>query len=100
MASATPALHQLVGGYTNQDLYDFYPDVDAAVAAFLAESTHVRAFPGEVERVLAELDDRALTTLLVDDLGVGFIAEAVNGGYRGWLLHVAEQCRAATAAEG
>ena len=89
------ALGQLIGAYLNQDLFDFYPNVLAAVDDFVADN------PGEAEHLIAEINqvltenptDDQLETLL-DGLGIGFIADPIT--YREWLTQIADHVRATT----
>lgn len=88
-----PSMHQLVGAYLHQDMYDFYPGPDAAVERFLSESTYASTISAEIDEALSTLDDEALDHLS-DEFGIGFIPESV-GGYRAWLQRVAERARSA-----
>ena len=67
------------------------PTSDAAVDAFMAESSLASALSAEIDQVLASLDEGALEAFLVDKLGIGFVSEHVAGGYRGWLARVSRE---------
>jgi hypothetical protein len=93
----TPVLADLVGGFVNADVFRRYGDVPAAVDAFLTErTTTVGQLPAEIARVLVHLPTEEAVGRHLDDLGVGFAADPVRGGYRGWLADVARQVREAS----
>ena len=92
----TPVLADLVGGFVNADVYQRYGDVPAAVDAFLTQrGSTAGQLPAEIARVLVHLPSEAVERHL-DGLGVGFAADPVQGGYRGWLVEVSRQAREAT----
>lgn len=89
------ALGQLVGAYLNQDLFDFYPDVMAAVDDFVADAPDLAVIlPSDIDRVLAgHPRDDELNAVLAR-YGVGFLPD--ERGYREWLTQIADRVRAAT----
>jgi hypothetical protein len=93
---STPVLADLVGGFVNEHLFQRYGDVPTAVDAFLAERQETAArLPGEIARVLVELPTEEAVGDHLDQLGVGFVADPVRGGYRGWLVEVSRRARTA-----
>lgn len=90
----TPVLADLVGSYVNADVYQRYGDVPAAVDAFLSErGPTAEQLPAEIARVLVRLPSEDAVGRHLDELGVGFAADPVRGGYRGWLVEVSRQAR-------
>jgi len=92
---STPVLADLVGGFVNEHVFQQYGDVGAAVDAFLAEHGDTAGqLPGEIARVLVRLPTEEAVAGHLDQLGVGFIADPVQGGYRGWLVEVSRRTSA------
>ena len=93
------ALHHLIGAYVNEDVFDFYSDVWAAVDDFVAGAPDAaRALPLEIATLLETHTDEDSVKAVLDDLGVGFIANPDEGGYRGWLVEVSRRVQAALSA--
>ena len=95
--TTTPALEQLAGVYLNQDWVLDYKTWEAAVDAFISESSEdVPLLPAEIERVLAAVDsDEELRDYLFT-LGMAYDADS-HEGYRAWLSEIARRVEAATA---
>ena len=95
--TTTPALEQLAGVYLNQDWVLDYKTWEAAVDAFISESSEdVPLLPAEIERVLAAVDsDEELRDYLLT-LGMAYDADS-HGGYRGWLSEIARRVEAVIA---
>jgi len=92
---STPVLADLVGGFVNEHVFQRYGDVPTAVDAFLADRRETAGrLPGEVARVLVALPTEEAVGEHLDGLGVGFAADPVQGGYRGWLVDVSQRARA------
>jgi hypothetical protein len=89
---STPVLADLVGGFVNEHVFQQYGDVGAAVDAFLVERADTAGrLPAEIARVLVHLPTEEAVAGHLDQLGVGFIADPVHGGYRGWLVEVSRR---------
>lgn len=95
--SPTPALHHLVGAYVNEDVFDFYDDVWAALDDFIAGAPDdARTLPGEIATLLeTHADEDSLKQFLLYELAVGFLPDPNEGGYRGWLIEVSRRVQAA-----
>jgi len=93
-AVSTPVLADLVGGFVNEHVFQKYGDVPAAVDAFLTERGETAGqLPAEIARVLVHLPTEEQVGEHLDQLGVGFIADPVQGGYRGWLVEVSRMTK-------
>jgi len=94
---STPVLAELVGGFVNERVFQRYGDVPTAVSAFLTDRRETAGrLPGEVARVLVALPSEEAVGAHLDELGVGFAADPLQGGYRGWLVEVSRQAGAAS----
>lgn len=93
----TPSLAHLVGAYFHQDWFEFYPDEDAAIDAFIAESGDlVAALPGEIDRVLAMFPGVKELEAYLDSQRCDYIPPEGADAYRDWLRHIADRVRAET----
>jgi hypothetical protein len=94
--SPTPALDHLIGAYVNEDVFDEYGDVWAAVDDFVIGSPdEARTLPGEIATLLETHDDESLKAVLLYEFGIGFRPNPGEGGYRGWLIEVSRRVQAA-----
>jgi CdiI immunity protein len=85
------ALDYLVAAYLNEDVFDFYPDVMAAVDDFVKHDRQdAIALPAEIDRVLATHSDNDIDEML-KSRGIGFVPGDL--GYRGWLVKIADRVR-------
>lgn len=96
--TSTPALAHLVGAYFHQDWFDFYPDEDAAVDAFIAESDDlVAALPDEIAWVLATFRTAADLEAYLDSQHCDYIPPEGVDAYPAWLTQIADRVRRAIA---
>ncbi len=90
----TPALEHLTGAYFHQDWFEDIGDSDRVVARFIEESPALAPLlPAEIDALLHALDDEGDVHVHLLDLGCEFRAYPEEGGYSGWLRHVAAQVR-------
>ena len=88
----SPTLDYLVSAYLNEDVFDFYPDVLAAVDDFVKQDPKdVAPLAAEIEHVLRAHSDQEIDQLLTG-YGIGFVPGDL--GYRGWLARIADRVKA------
>ena len=99
MVAQHQALSHFVRAYVNDDWPFSYGDVWAAVDDFVRGApSDARLLPAEIQHVLTDLDDQQLQQML-HALGLGYLPESGEGGYRGWLAEVSRRVAAATAGQ-
>ena len=93
-----PALAHLMGGYFHQDWDQDYADQAAAVSDFLLGSpTWAPRLADEIEQLLRDVPGEADVRAHLEAIGCEFSTRPGTESYRGWLTHVAERARSATA---
>lgn len=90
------SLHNLLGGYLNEDWHDEYEDASTAIADFArSEPAHAFALSTDARSLLTQFgkgDDAALVACLTCQYGLGYLPSADGWGtYREWLLAVADR---------
>lgn len=94
---ATPALWSFVGVYFNQDWPEDYGSESASIEAFLDNAPEDRpALVSEIEWLLEKYQSEADLAEYLEGQGNEYLPPADRGGYRGWLMRIAERVRAAT----
>ena len=93
----TPALWSFVGVYFNQDWHEDYGTEEASVEAFLTNAPDEReALVAEIQWLLDNYGSEADIEAYLDAEGNEYLPPVEQGGYRGWLMRVADRVRAAT----
>lgn len=90
------ALALFLQGYLNVDWIDEYGDPWGALDDFIASEPIAETLASEIRAILASgQPDDALRTLVIDDLGSGYLPEADGWEYATWLEKVAERADSA-----
>ncbi len=98
--TATPALHHLIGAYVNLDCLRRLRATSGPpwTTSSLGTPEHARALPAEIAMLLETYPPKTRWRPYLDELGVGYIADPDEGGYRGWLIEVSRRVQAAISA--
>jgi hypothetical protein len=91
--NGTTALHQLVGGYLNEDWHIDYGDPWVAVQSFVQdEPDYAPNLRADIELAVAQAGTDQEMEKLLDRLGLGYAATSAGWeSYRAWLLAVADR---------
>lgn len=91
-----PALALLAQGYLTLDWPDDYPDAWAAVDDYVTHEPIADQLPDEIARLAEAMpSEETLRTLIIDELGCGYLPDADGFTMTTWLLAVGERVRGA-----
>ena len=93
----TPTLASFVGIYFNQDWPEDYGTEEASIDAFLVDTPAERAaLLNELDWVLEHFSSEQELGAYLEQQGSEYLPPVEAGGYRGWLIRIAERVRATT----